>query len=92
MFGKENSLIVKTRQLFANNEIYKRFLLNSLAQGYLEKMNNLLKHQGAGTLEARSPMQLHRLHRPKAGPASTARINAQLDRRLPQVKLQICAI
>jgi len=32
---------------------------------YLAKINNLLKHHGAGPAEARGPMQLHRL---KAGP------------------------
>jgi len=31
-------------------------------------MNNLPKHHGAGPPEARGPMQLHRLHRLKAGP------------------------
>jgi len=31
-------------------------------------MNNLPKHHGAGLPEARGPMQLHRLHRLKAGP------------------------
>jgi len=41
------------------------FLLNSQAQGVSGKMNNLLKHHGAGPPEARGPMQLHRL---KAGP------------------------
>jgi len=40
---------------------------------YLAKMNNLPKHHGAGpqrrgATEARGPMQLHRLHRLKAGP------------------------
>jgi len=40
------------------------FLLNSQSQGASGKMNNLPKHHGAGTPEARGPMQLHRL---KAG-------------------------
>jgi len=31
-------------------------------------MNNLPKHHGAEPPEARGPMQLHRLHRLKAGP------------------------
>ena len=31
-------------------------------------MDNLPKHHGAGPPEARGPMQLHRLHRLKAGP------------------------
>jgi len=31
-------------------------------------MINLPKHHGAGRPEARGPMQLHRLHRLKAGP------------------------
>jgi len=47
------------------------FLLNSQAQGVSGKMNNLPKHHGAGPQEARGPMQLHRLHRLKAGPACT---------------------
>jgi len=33
-------------------------------------MNNLPKHHGAGPTEARGPMQLHRLHRLKAGPGT----------------------
>jgi len=37
MFGEGNSSFVKTRQLFADNEIYKPFLLNSRAQGVSEK-------------------------------------------------------
>jgi len=44
------------------------FLLNSEAQGVSGKMNSLQKHDGAGPLEARGPMQLHPLHRLKAGP------------------------
>jgi len=31
-------------------------------------MNNLPKHHSAGAPEAWGPMQLHRLHRLKAGP------------------------
>jgi len=31
-------------------------------------MNNLPEHHGAGHPEVRGPMQLHRLHRLKAGP------------------------
>jgi len=31
-------------------------------------MNNLPKHHGAGPAEAGGPMQLHQLHRLKAGP------------------------
>jgi len=38
---------------------------------YLAKMNNQPNHHGAGLLEARGPMQLHRLHRLKAGPDCT---------------------
>jgi len=45
------------------------FLLNSQAQGVSGKMNSLFKHHGAGPPEVRGPMQLHRLHRLKAGPA-----------------------
>jgi len=44
------------------------FLLNSQAQGVSDKMSNLPKHHGAGPTEARSPMQMHWLHRLKAGP------------------------
>ena len=35
---------------------------------HLAKMNNLSKHHCVGLPEARVPMQLHRLHRLKAGP------------------------
>jgi len=45
------------------------FVLKSQAQDVSGKMNNLPKHHGAGPPEARGPMQLHRLHRLKAGPA-----------------------
>jgi len=62
------------------------FLLNSQAQGkvYLPKMNNLPKHHGAGpqrrgASEARGPMQLHRLHWLKAGPASQMKWLGGLD-------------
>jgi len=37
---------------------------------YLAKINNLSNHHGAGPPEARGPMQPHRLHRLKAGPAA----------------------
>jgi len=47
------------------------FLLNSPAQGVSGKMNNLPKHHSAGPLEARGPMQLHRL---KAGPGEHRRL------------------
>jgi len=47
------------------------FLLNSQAQGVSGKMNNLPKHRGAGPPVVRGPMQLHRLHRRKAGPGKT---------------------
>jgi len=36
---------------------------------YLAKKNNLPNHHGAGSPKARGPMQLHRLHQLKAGPA-----------------------
>jgi len=49
------------------------FLLNSQAQGVSGKMNNLPKHHGAGLPDARGPMQLHQLHRLKAGPAAKIR-------------------
>jgi len=46
--------------------MYKPFLLSFERKGYLEKINNLPKHHGAGPPAARGPMQLHPL---KAGPA-----------------------
>ena len=45
------------------------FLLNSQVQSVSDKMSNLPKHHGAGPPEARGPMQMHWLHRLKAGPA-----------------------
>jgi len=42
---------------------------------YLAKMNNLPKHHDAGPLEARGLIQLHRLHRLKAGPACVVDCN-----------------
>jgi len=42
------------------------FPLKSQLQGVSGKMNNLLKHRGAGTPDARGSLQLHR---PNAGPA-----------------------
>jgi len=50
--------------LFANNEIYKPFSLNFRAHGVSGKTE-----QPAQNTMARGPMQLHRLHRLKAGPA-----------------------
>jgi len=47
------------------------FLLKSQVQDVSGKMNNLLEHHGAGPPEARGPLQLHRLHWLKAGPAQT---------------------
>jgi len=47
------------------------FLLNSQAQVVSGKKCIIYpKHHGTGHTEARSPMQLHRLHRLKAGPES----------------------
>jgi len=65
------NLLVLTRAFFVDNEIYMAFVLNSQAQGVSGNMNNLPKHHGAGIPEARGPMQLHRLHRLKAGPGYT---------------------
>jgi len=46
---------------------------------YLAKMNNLPKHHGAGPPEVRGPVQLHCLHRLKAGPGcSGERVGASL--------------
>jgi len=39
-----------------------------LRKEYLAKINNLPNPHGVGPPEARGPMQLHRLHRLKAGP------------------------
>jgi len=47
---------------------------------HLEKMNNLPKHHSAGTTEARSPMQLHRLHWLEAGPACSDEVSLQFTR------------
>jgi len=44
------------------------FLLNSQAQGTSGKNEQSTKYHGAGHSGARGPMQLHRLHRLKAGP------------------------
>jgi len=41
-------------------------------------MNNLPKHRGAGPAEARGPMQLHHLHRLKAGPERQTVLQFQL--------------
>jgi len=45
------------------------FLLKPPAQG--AKTNNFPKYHGAGSPEARGPMQLHRLHQFKVGPGSS---------------------
>ena len=66
--NSRGNLLVLTRAFFVINEIYMAFVLNSQAQGVSGKMNILPKHHGAGPPEARGPMQLHRLHRLKAGP------------------------
>jgi len=63
-------MLVLTRAFFVNNDIYMAFLPNSQAQGVSGKMNNLPNDHGAGPWsEVRGPMQLHRLHRLKAGSA-----------------------
>jgi len=51
--NRGNSSLVLTRALFVNNEIYKPFVLLE-RKGYLEKMNNLPKHHGAGPSVAAS--------------------------------------
>jgi len=50
-------------------------------------MNNLRKHHGAGPPEARVPMQLHHLHRHKAGPADNNSICAGFTVKLPKKML-----
>jgi len=64
------NLLILTRAFFVNNEIHMAFLLNSQAQDVPGKMTNLPKHHGAGSPEARGPMEQHRLHWLKAGPGS----------------------
>ena len=59
-----NSLVL-TRAFFVNNEIYMAVLLNSQAQGVSGKN----EHSYPNTT-ARGRMQLHRLHRLKAGPGN----------------------
>jgi len=54
--------------LFANNEIYKPFH-NSRAHGVFGKNKRPVQPPWRGAPEARGPMQPHRLHRLKAGPA-----------------------
>jgi len=46
------------------------FLLNSQAQGLSGKNEQSTQTPWRGAPEARGPMQLHRLHRLKAGPAA----------------------
>jgi len=60
MFSRSNLTFVQTRNLFANNEIYKPILLNSRAQGAsgINEQPSQIPWWG--------PVQLHRL---KAGPA-----------------------
>jgi len=54
--------------LFANNYIYKPFLLNSQAQGTSGKNEKPSQRSWRGSPEAWGPMQLHQLHQLKAGP------------------------
>jgi len=53
---------------------FKSRFYNSLAQGVSGKNEQPPNHHCAGPPEARGPMQLHRLHRLKAGPAYTFEI------------------
>jgi len=56
------------RALYASSEVYRLFLLNYRAQGVSRKNEQPAKRYGAGPPGARGPMQLHRLHRLRAGP------------------------
>ena len=58
-----------TRAFFVINEIYMAFLLNSQAQGASGKNEWSTQAPWRGAPEAGGPMQLHRLHRLKSGPA-----------------------
>jgi len=49
------------------------FLLSSQAQGVTGKNEQSTQTPWRGALEARGPMQLHRLHRLKAGPGCNIR-------------------
>jgi len=50
------------------------FLLNSQAQGVSGKNEQSTQTPWRGAPEARGPMQLHRLHRLKAGPGYDAEL------------------
>jgi len=62
-------LLVLTKAFFVDNEIYMAFLLNSQALGVSGKNEQSSQPPLRGAPEARGPMQLHRLHRLKAGPS-----------------------
>jgi len=48
--------------LFASSGVYRLFLRNYREQGVSGENEQPAKHHGAGSPEARDPMQLHRLH------------------------------
>jgi len=54
------------------------FLLNSRAQGVSGKNEQSTQTPWRGAPEARGPMQLHRLHRLKAGPVPTTPLWLQM--------------
>jgi len=51
---RRNSSFIETRWLFANNNIYKPFLLSSRARSIWQKWNHLPKRHGAGPSAAAS--------------------------------------
>jgi len=53
------------------------FQLDSHAQDVSGRNEQSIQTLGRGALEARGPMQLHRLHRLKAGPVTTHSISFQ---------------
>ena len=61
-------MLVPTRAFFVNNEIYMAFLMNSQAQGVSGKNEQFTQTPWCRVPEVRGPMQVHRLHRRKAGP------------------------
>jgi len=84
-------LLVLTRALFVNNEIYLAFLLISQPQGVSGKNEQSIQTPWRGAPEARSPMQLHRLHRHKS-PAKTT-FHAELGNPITRqaVELESCS-
>jgi len=60
-------MFVLTRAFFTNNEILSALSTEFERKEYLAKMD-YYPNTWRGAPEARGPMQLHRLHRLKAGP------------------------